>query len=265
MMTSSDIVLTIIFTTLIIVGLIISVFFVILIASRQRIRQQVALAQNKLDFEKGLRVMEIEVQEKTLNHISEELHDNIGQHLTFMNLQLEKVKLTHPDLLPVIDPLSVTLQNTMLQLRLLSQSLDNNFVAGKGLKKLICDEVARLQHIGQPHVDFVTDHIEPLLTPDQQLIVFRIFQEMQSNCIRHSAAKKIQVELKGAPFYLMVADDGIGFDLSSKQNSAASGLGLNNMFKRASYSGLILEIESVFSQGTKCCLYENVSTPNTKT
>ena len=92
-MFANDIVLTVLVTTLLILLLIAGVIITMTLANRRHVQQEVKMAQMEADYEKELRIVENEVQEQVLSNVARELHDNIGQLLTLIRLQLEQEKL----------------------------------------------------------------------------------------------------------------------------------------------------------------------------
>jgi two-component system NarL family sensor kinase len=248
-MPDKQIVYFIAFSTLIILLLIGGVLRAIFLAQQQRINSELLLAEARIEYESELRTIESEVQEAALTQIGAELHDNIGQLLAVMNVQLEKEKLQEPSLVAKLTPVSNTLQSTMEQVRLLSHSLSNDFITERGLQQSIAQEVERLQAIGKYNIQFKTDEVEPPLSKDARTVAFRIFQESISNALRHAKPKNIYIKLQGeGDFCLQVRDDGKGFDKDAAM-LASKGLGLKNMVRRAALAGLTCDIESVPDEG----------------
>lgn len=248
-MNNSTIVYSVVFTSLAILLLIAGVIITIFIAHRQRTRQEIALAQMQLSYEKEIRTVEQEVQEQILANLSRELHDNIGQLLTLLRLQMEQEKLDMDDKTK-FDGMDNTLETTIDQVRMMSRSLNSDFIIQAGIAKAVEIEIERLKQINSIQIHWEYDHTEPVLTKDQRLMAFRIFQEMLNNTLKHAKAKNIFIQLQGLnqQFLLTVKDDGIGFDLPDKMNNGANGL--KNILKRASLAQLTCDI--VTQKGGGC-------------
>ena len=92
-MQNDELAFGIIFTSLIIFVLITGITIVFYMARRQRIQQQILTFETKLLYEKELRQVETEVSEKLLQQVAIELHDNIAQYHTAMNVQIENLKI----------------------------------------------------------------------------------------------------------------------------------------------------------------------------
>jgi signal transduction histidine kinase len=243
--------------TLIILILVISIVLVIFVASRYRTKQALALAQNRLDFEKELRTIEDEVKKVTLNEISSELHDNIGQLLTLMSLQIEKGKILSTKNNPILIPISDALNNTINQVRLLSHSLNDGYIDSNTLPVLIERELNRIKSIGNHSIYFNNDHLtDDELGPDRKTVIFRITQELLNNILKHANAKSISVSIHGKkPIEIKITDDGIGFDLQRIQD-IGQGIGIKTMVKRADMAGFQLIITSTPGAGTETVIRE---------
>lgn len=250
-MNDGDVLLITLFTTLIIFLLIAGILITIFYGHRRAQNQRIAFAEMQLAYQRELRSIESEVKESTLTHVAEELHDNIGQMLAVMNVQLEKEKIHDPGLTLKLAPVSNTLQSTMEQVRLLSHSLSNDFIAELGLQQSIAQEAVRLQALGKYAIHFESDETEPSISKDARTVVFRIFQESISNVLKHAKPKNICIDLYGAKgLILEVCDDGKGFDKETVIRES-QGLGLKSMVKRAALAGFLCEIESEPGKGSK--------------
>lgn len=256
----NEIVLGILMTTLLILLLTAGIVIAFFIAGRQRARQEKELAETKLAFEKEIRQVETEVGEHIMAQFAQELHDNIGQLLTAMHIQIENQKIDHPDLAHSFKPTEIYLGEVTQQLRLLSRTFNNDHLRQIGLLPALQVEVDRLQTLRRFRVHWHPVSGASHLEKDQELMVFRIFQEITQNALRHSAAQNLYVTLhnEDGAFELTVRDDGKGFDKKQVfQTHKASGL--RNIMKRALLAGLVCEIDSVPDGGTRIVLKKKPS------
>ncbi|WP_341903949.1 ATP-binding protein [Fluviicola taffensis] len=253
----NDIILSIVAATLLILLLIAGIAITFFISSRQRMRQEQILIETKLAFERELRQVETEVSEHVMGQFANELHDNIGQKLTAIHFEIESLKLDRPHNKDEYKPLEIYLDEATQQLKLLSKTLNNEFVAYSGLHSSIQVEVNRMNHRGRDsfivHLD--ADSTISVLKKEEELMVFRIFQEILQNVMKHSAAKNVFIRLRSNSegFELRVKDDGKGFDYVEvfKQNKAS---GLRNILKRASLAQLECKIQTKVGEGTSYIL-----------
>ena len=238
-MFTNPIVLTVITTTLLVALLIAVVIITMFASNRRNVQQEVKIAQMQLDYEKGQR----EIQEQVMTTVARELHDNIGQRLTFMNMQLQQQKAMNSAAAASLQPMSSMMVETIEEVRVLGRSLNSDQIAKNGLVYTIEKEVERLRQLDKYTVHWEHDK-EPELTKDQTVIVFRIFQEMLNNLLKHAEAKNIYLSLNSEKgFRMVVRDDGKGFDVNEMM-STAKGAGLKNIMKRADLAGLKCAIES---------------------
>ncbi len=248
----NDIALGVITATLMILFLIAVIIIVIIMGSRKQIKQQIELSETKLAFEKELRQVEIEVSEQVMGQFAQELHDNIGQLLTAMHIQIENQKIDHPALLKEFTPLEIYLDEVRQQLRLLSRTLNNDYLGHIGLKAAIEMEVERLKALKRFKTDLSLPKDELKLNKEQELMIFRIFQELIQNILRHAGANHVWIELQNmanGEFVLSVKDDGKGFDVDATLASPKAS-GLRNILKRSKLAGLSCEIQSRVGSGT---------------
>ena len=201
----------------------------------------------------------IEGQEDERRRISRELHDQIGQILTAVKMNLYTVqqfcKMSEAgsyvkDNIEAVDEALRLVRDLSVDLR--PPVLDDLGLA-TALRWYVDRYVKRTGLNVEVIID-LTDHNERF-SRERETACFRIAQEALSNIARHAQASQIQVELvkHGNVLLLTVKDDGVGFDLESLRKRAprAATLGLVSMQERAHAAGGAIEIESVRSRGTE--------------
>jgi signal transduction histidine kinase len=213
--------------------------------------------QKELNFQKELNTTIIETQEQVLNNISQDLHDDAGQQLTYINFQLENLKLDRPELNNQLEPLSQSVGNLSQSIRTISHSLNNQLLMQQDIIKAITTEVERLQKY--PKINFILQVEEPNLkvfTTNEKIVIYRIFQEIINNTLKHAKATEVKISITASDYFsLTIQDNGKGFD--STQPSNTQSLGLFNMKNRASILDYELSIQSTPGEGTRICLSEN--------
>lgn len=241
-LSDNDIVIGTVVTTLFILLLVLGIFIAIYLAGKNRAIQE-------LTYERELRKVETEVSEHLMERVAQELHDNIGHILTCMRITIENKKMDNPDN-NYFAPIEGYLDEASSQVKLLSRSMNTDFITNIGLKSAIMLEVERINHLKRGKIVAKLDGGDTELDKNFELVVFRIFQEMMQNSLKHSKAKNIEIQLNTQPnFELIVKDDGKGFDVQKViDNGKASGL--LNMQKRALFAGL--EYQIISSAGNGC-------------
>lgn len=214
------------------------------------------LYQKDIDFQKDLTSTVIETQEQVLNNISQDLHDDAGQQLTYINFQLENLKLDSPELNNQLEPLSQSVGNLSQSIRSISHSLNNQLLLKQDLLKAIATEVERLQK--NPKVAFhleINDSAKKVVAVNEKIVIYRIFQEVINNALKHAKATEIKISIATAPYFSMtIKDNGKGFDTNATSKQS---LGLYSMKNRASIIDYDLNIQSKIGEGTRICLSEN--------
>jgi signal transduction histidine kinase len=246
----NDVALTIIATSLLILLLIAGIAIIFFISSKQRTNQIIEITQLKLSYEQEVRKVESEVSEQLMEQFAREIHDNIGQLLTAMHMQIENQKLDYPALAEGLKPVEIYVSEVTQQLRLLSRTLNTDYVGQIGLLEAIRLEMERLINLRKFNVTWKIEEGHLLLEKTQELMLFRIFQEIIQNMLRHSFAKNVSIIFRplGEKFELYVQDDGKGFILDGVLQSPKAS-GLKNILKRSKLAGIDCTIETAPGKG----------------
>lgn len=214
--------------------------------------------QKDIDFQKTLNTTIIETQEQVLNNISQDLHDDAGQQLTYINFQIENLKLDSPVLKETLEPLSQSVSNLSRSIRSISHSLNNQFITKQNLLRVIETEVERLQK--NPSIllhYFKEDKVEKTFTTNEKIVIYRIFQEIINNAFKHSKATVIAIKVQNSPdFKMTISDNGKGFDYQSIKDNTIT-MGLTNIIARASIINYKIDVKSTPEKGTTIILSEN--------
>lgn len=202
-------------------------------------------------FQQELLQSRLEIQEQTLMHISQEIHDNVGQVLAFIKLSLGATPgLSENEKQERIDESLELVSHVINDLRDLSRSLNYETVAAKGLAETIRIELDRVNRAGKLSIELkIEGQIFPL-GRQRELVMFRIFQECLQNTLKHAEAKSLKINLQYSPdlVNLIIHDDGKGF--YPDRVDANGGMGLKNIQNRAKLIGATISINS--SPGNGC-------------
>lgn len=242
---------------IIIVSVIIAVLiiFISLILVLYYLRQRKSFKEKQFlqsQFSQTLLQSQIEIQEQTLQHISRELHDNLGQVASLIKINLTTLKLNEPEkAVEKIEHTKGLTRQLIADIKSLSVSLGSDRIAQTGLVKAIETEVERLNKTGEFIAAFQTQGSIPEIDNDKAVIIYRMAQEVLNNMVKHSEAKHINILLHVNEnlFILAFRDDGIGFNVAEKMN--ASGAGLRNLTNRATLINAQLHIHSLPGKGTE--------------
>jgi signal transduction histidine kinase len=199
----------------------------------------------------------IEAQEQERTRLARELHDDIGQRISMLCMDVARLReLLHPFsagaearalALAVYDRV-VALGSDVHRIshRLHSSKLE--YVGLAAAARTFCAELSA-QH--QVEVDFQQEGVPADLSRDIALTMFRVLQEALANAVKHSGATRYHVVLRGTPevMTLDVSDEGCGFDVESAL--AGRGLGLLSIQERLSLVNGEAIIESAQGRGTR--------------
>lgn len=199
----------------------------------------------------------LEVQEQAFKYLSEEIHDNVGQALSMVKLQLYALNQQAADnARPLIHSTSEVLSKAINDLRNISHNLHGGYVIQHGLQEAIEKEIAYINGAKAIHADIeVKGNVYPL-PKEKELLIFRIVQEALNNAIKHSGASLVVVCLTYMPecFSVSIEDNGKG--MNTKQ-IPENGIGLSNMKTRADLLHAIYTIRSA-DEGTCISLTLNL-------
>ena len=220
------------------------------ISQKRYYKNKKHLSDLQQNFSQELLKTQIEIQEETFAYISKEIHDNVGQVLSFLKLNLSNNKAAPKNIiLEKIDESNVLIDQVILDLRNISRSLSYDNIANLGLVKTVEIEIKRVKSVKLFEVGFLVRGNVYALPNNCEIVIFRIFQECINNVIKHAQAKNIDVHLeyKFSRFEMHICDDGLGYDVID----IGEGMGLTNMKKRAKLLGAELIIETAFNRGCR--------------
>ena len=208
----------------------------------------------------------VEVEESERQRISRELHDEAGQSLLCVRLQLEMLEQSMGDEQPALrkrlSEIRGMTEHTILEVRRLIAALSPAVLEQIGLAPAIRQLVGRLRSIHPAEVQ--VDVPRRLEVPRQvQIIVYRLFQEILNNVAKYSMAKVIKLSVRNADGQLtmQVEDDGVGFDVEAAF-SRQDCYGLKGLRERVALLGGSLEVRSKPSSDDSVSGGEAVRSPS---
>jgi PAS domain S-box-containing protein len=196
----------------------------------------------------------IAAQEQERTRIARELHDDIGQRLALLAIELEKFQQNFPDLSPEVLSGMGELQKHTSEIATDIQSLSHELHSSKlqhlGIASAMrgfCKEFGEQQKV---EIDFTTHDLPNPLPPDISLCLFRVLQEALHNSAKHSGVRDFEVRLwaTSSEIHLTIGDSGAGFDSEAAKESR--GLGLISMEERLKLLKGTFSIESQPKRGT---------------
>jgi len=207
---------------------------------------------------RGLAKAVWKVQEDERRRLARELHDGLGQTLTALTNQLERLqrKLEErgsSELAAGLADSVETARQALNDSRELSRLLRPPVLDDLGLAAALSWLARNLEQRTDLHVDLTVEGIEERLDPELETLVFRLVQEALTNVLRHSGARQaaVSVSRAGGLLELRISDRGRGFDARAAfAGHEAAGSGLRGMRDRLELFGGRLELVSTPDQGT---------------
>jgi len=200
----------------------------------------------------GLTGRLINMAEEERKHLARELHDDIGQRLSLLAVELDLLTAEQECAGSIRDKLNqalIEIKELATDIHNLSHRLHSSKLQHLGLPialKEVCRQMASQHRID---IDLQTGNVSSTLPEDVSLCLYRVAQEALSNAVKHSQSKRIEVRLSNGNgrVLLQVKDFGIGFDPAMQ----FGGLGLATMQERLRMIGGMLSIKSIPGIGTE--------------
>lgn len=217
--------------------------------NRARIHLQ-EVSSLKSQYEQEILKAQLEMQEQTFLSISQEIHDNIGQILSLIRLNISTIKIENKEIsVEKINSSKDLLDKAIEDLRAMSKKLNTRYLNEQSLPDLIDFQLVFLQKTGLYRTNLEVQGEYVKIDPEKKLILFRIIQEAFNNIIKHAEAKCISVKLMytSSHLNLTIKDDGRGFNTDE---ISTKGLGTQNMTDRARLVGARFSIDNTIEAGT---------------
>lgn len=221
------------------------------VSEQKKIQMELKMANGRL---LRLSTRAIEIAEEERQQLSRELHDDIGQLLTFIKMSSAWIQKqqTRADVAERAELLNATAGEALQKVRNLALILRPAQLDTQGLKAAMAEHLRKFLSGYAIDSVFLCEELQPRPQPLVEMAVFRIFQEALTNIIRHSGASHIEIELEvvAQVLTLRMVDDGCGFDVEAAL-SAGDSLGLHTMTERAEQLGGTLSIHAAAGVGTE--------------
>ncbi|MCX7966640.1 MAG: PAS domain-containing protein [Syntrophorhabdaceae bacterium] len=221
---------------------------------------------NQKKAEEELKVMRDEVKslskgllnklEAERRYIARELHDEIGQTLTAVKINLQSLQriADHEQFTKRLNDAIIILDRALNQVRNMSLNLRPSLIDDLGLVPTVKWYADRVSSTTGIDIELYINEVDSRFELETEIVCFRVVQEAINNVIRHAKADRINVTLeRNRDFiHLSVSDNGCGFDVAKAMDEAKKGksFGLIAMKERVELSGGTMEISSEFNKGS---------------
>jgi signal transduction histidine kinase len=213
-----------------------------------RVRKQREDALSSVSY----RVIKAEEQER--HRIAGDLHEDIGQRLTLLVLEIEQIKTGTTDSMAEVSNRIDAVRKRTLEIATDVKTLAHELYSPRleyldigAVMNSFCMDYGKRRGV---EIDFKSDCGRIFLPPDITVCLFRVLQEALHNAVKHSRARQFsgRVWRTSDDIHLTISDCGVGFDLDAARK--AKGLGLNRMQERLKLVNGTLLIESQPKRGS---------------
>jgi PAS domain S-box-containing protein len=194
------------------------------------------------------------IREQERSHIAREIHDELGQQLTVLKMDVswlnKKVGAGDEEIKSKLKSLTAMLDGTVKTVRRISSELRPSLLDDLGLVAAIDWHLREFENRSGVHTDFSEPEGDLDLTDTVKTGIFRIFQESLTNVARHAEARSVKVDLHrdNGSIVLRIEDDGKGFN--KLQANSRRTLGILGMKERTTMMGGTYDISSESGKGT---------------
>lgn len=238
----------ILITTLVVILLVVVIVVIFSIFQNRKMKFLLEKRADEIRFEEEIIKSQLETQEQTLQNISWELHDNVGQLLSVAKMQ---VNMLQPHVTNgqkgMLDETGDIIAKSLQEIRTLSKLLNPETVKNMGLQEALELELQRFNRMNFLEAHLIIHGERQSIDEKDEIILFRILQEFLSNSIKHAKAKSLKVTLdyKSRKLVITAQDSGVGFE----EATIEKGSGLINMQSRASLIGVDFSLKSKKNEG----------------
>jgi len=200
-----------------------------------------------------------EVEEKQRLGLGRELHDQVGQRLTALSINLNLIGSLLPEvyrkkILPRIDDSIKLVEETAKHIREVMCELRPPVLDDYGLAAALSWFSEKFSERTGLKVTTQVKEIEPRLPVSLEIVLLRIAQEALNNVAKHAEAEHVEILLENSPdqVILSIIDDGVGFDSRNLHTpKRMEGWGLITMRERAAAVGAEFVVKSEIGKGTE--------------
>lgn len=199
----------------------------------------------------------VRVEEEERRRISRELHDEVGQSLLVVRLNLEMIERDvelekgAEVLGPKLEATRKVCEDTIVEMRRLISKLSPSVLQEMGLPASIRQFVKNLNRSFPGRIRMLLEEVDEL--PERaKIMMYRLVQECLTNAVKHSEAQNVTLELmrQNGVVRMRMRDDGVGFDLSEALCKRES-FGLSGMQERVALLGGEIEFETSPGEGAQ--------------
>ena len=199
-------------------------------------------------------------EERERRHISEDLHDRIGQAMTIIKMKLEELSEPQADTNSrrVLDEARELLDNAIQDTRTLTFEISPPLLYELGFEPAVEWLIEKFMERHNIPIEYECNGGSRVLDDDVSFFLFKSVRELLFNIVKHAKANKIKVLVRREKnrIQISIEDDGVGFVFSNVQFAVndLSGFGLFSIRERMEHFGGNFDVESKPGKGTRITL-----------
>lgn len=215
-------------------------------------KNQRALEESQKELKEFSRNLQLRIEEER-QRISTELHDDVGQNLLLLRLNLQRRfnEITGETNSPFFSESTQILDKVVTDLKGISYSLKPMVLKELGLVPALIALVNKVKQESGINGTFgENDMMDRRFDQNLETAIYRVVQEALNNIVKYSKAKEFNIELinNGKKIHLIISDDGVGFDREKIKNK--HGMGISNMRERTEAFNGTFRLNSSAEEGT---------------
>ncbi len=246
----------------IIVGVLMALAIAAFATNNYRQKQQLARQEKEIEYQKRMELQNqqkllmmdamIEGQENERIRVAKDLHDGVGSLLAALKIRIGTIgtQETKDDSYQNVYQLA---GNAYEEVRRVAHNMMPLVLINQGLISALKQLVSNVKESSHLDIHWQMLGAAPRLQPNEELMLYRIVQELLNNVVKHAEATEVIVQMSEDEHHhvLMVEDNGRGFDPGINKD----GMGLENIRSRIEYLGADVDIDSQIGEGTTIILY----------
>jgi signal transduction histidine kinase len=224
-------------------------FLVILNFMRSKRKIFAERKEREAQFQQELLQAQLEMQEHTFKTISQEIHDNVGQILSIIKVNLNILTYENAGN-EKLEDVKTMLTDAIKELRDLGAGYYADRLVEEGFLVAIQHQLLQLSKTGLFKTSFHTELETLSIDKNKVIFLHRMVQEILHNVVKHSGADHVvaSISKENDEIHVSLSDNGKGFDTHSE--SFKAGIGLSSIRQRASMIGANVTITSKIGSGT---------------
>jgi len=219
----------------------------------QRKQREIQLETSRSEL-RNLTAHLLSVREEERLHVAREIHDELAQTLTILNMELlnldSKLPKSSTSLHEITDSMAKAINSSINTVRKISSDLRPKLLDDLGLQAAIKWHAKKLKDHGGIECNTSLDFSENHINKTHAITVFRIVQEAVTNVVRHANATRVEVTLKEYSDNLLININDNGTGITKEQISSPGSLGLIGLRERVRLCKGKIKISGAPDQGT---------------